>query len=438
MTVCVCSALLVLGSLATTTAADDLPRRAQLGTALEPVGEGEPGVLVQEVLPGSSAEAAGLRAGGVITAVGEAPLQGPGELVALVARAKAGDTLPLALMRDGQAATKEVVLKERPRETSEDFEVIYGTVESRGSRLRTIVTKPKGDGPFPALFLIQGVGMATVDNPPGVLSSYRTIVGDLTRNGFATLRVDKPGVGDSEGGPAGEVDFDAELDGYRQALKALRGMPFVDRGRILLFGHSMGGVMAPLLSAEEPVKGIAVYGTLAVNWVEYMVPNVRRQLELRGEDPGEIDRAMRAEAAIQHLLFFEGLEPAEVIAKHPEFQGRLAEAMPDGRHFVGRHLGFFRQLARQDLGGAWSRCGARVLALWGAADFVSAEEDHARIARIVNLDGSERGEFRRLEGIDHGFNKAGSQEDSIHDPGPGEFNPLIVETLSEWATGLAG
>jgi hypothetical protein len=200
----------------------------------------------------------------------------------------------------------------------------------------------------------------------------------------------------------------------------------------------MGGVMAPLLSAETPVRGIAVYGTLAVTWTEYMLPNVRRQLELRGVEPGEIDRLMRAEAALQHYLILEGQSPDEIAQRHPELQDRLADTIPDGRHFVDRDVAFFRQLAMKDLGEAWANCGARVLALWGRADFVSSEEEHALIARIVNRDRSGAGEFRALDGIDHGFARAESREESIGRDGPGEFNPLIVETIRDWAVHTAG
>ena len=40
------------------------------------------------------------------------------------------------------------------------------------------------------------------------------------------------------------VDFDAELNGYRQALKALRGRADVDPSNVFVFGHSMGALIA--------------------------------------------------------------------------------------------------------------------------------------------------------------------------------------------------
>jgi pimeloyl-ACP methyl ester carboxylesterase len=422
-----------------------LPRRAFLGTALGPVtdevrqerglGPEQAGAVVLQVIPGSTAEAAELQPGDVVTRLDETPIDGPAALVQAMSQARAGAAAALHLIRDGKPLTKDVTLRERPRESSDDFDVIYGAVESRGHRLRTIVTRPRGDGPFPALFLIQGIGLATVDNAMGPLESYRTITHDLTRHGFVTIRVDKPGIGDSEGGPARDVDFETELDGYRQALKAVKALPFVDPDRVLLFGHSMGGAMAPLLAAEAPVRGIAVYGTLATTWHEYMLENVRRQLELGGEDAAEIDQTMRHEAAIQHYLFAENQSPAEIVAKHPELQPRLAYIMPDDRYFVDRSLDFFRQLARTSLCGAWQRYDGRVLALWGRADFVSSEADHERIARLVNRDHPGHATFRALDGIDHGFNPAESPEDALlrAQQGPGEFHPLILDTLRDWA-----
>jgi hypothetical protein len=71
---------------------------------------------------------------------------------------------------------EKVTLKPRPLEKSDAYETIYGEVASRAGRLRTIVTRPKGTGKHPALFLIQGIGLASIDNPVGGLAVYRTII----------------------------------------------------------------------------------------------------------------------------------------------------------------------------------------------------------------------------------------------------------------------
>ena len=258
---------------------------------------------------------------------------------------------------------------------------------------------------------------------------YKTIVDDFTRHGFVTLRVDKPGCGDSEGGPARDVDFDTELDGYRQALKMLKARGDVDTDRVFIFGHSMGGVMAPLLAAEFPVRGIIVYGTIARTWTEYWLENLRRQMELADADPAAIDRDLRAEAALATYLYAEKKSPKEIIERYPHLRERLEQNITEDRYFFDRSLTFYRQLADKNLGAAWESFGGHALAIWGKADFVSNEDDHALIARIVNRDHPGHGTFLAMEGIDHGFNRAASRRELRRGQSrqPGEFNPAILE-----------
>ena len=423
----------------------ELPRGGFFGTKVMPVSdevrerfklEEGAGALIEQVIPGSTAEAAGFKAGDILLALNGAKISGPGALVQAIGGHKAGAELTIELRRGEDLRKEKVTLKGRPFEKSDAFEVVYDEVASRAGRLRTILTRPKGDAKHPALFLIQGIGLASVDNPVGPLSSYKTIVDDFTRHGFVTLRVDKPGCGDSEGGPARDVDFDTELDGYRQALKMLKARSDVDADRVFIFGHSMGGVMAPLLATDVPVRGIVVYGTIARTWTEYWLENLRRQMELADADPRAIDRDLRAEAALVTYLYAEKRSPKEIIEHYPKLRERIAQSITEDRYFFDRSLTFYRQLAEKNLGAAWESFGGHALAIWGKGDYVSNEDDHALIARIVNRDHPGHGTFLAMPGIDHGFNRADSRRVSFErgqSQQPGEFNPAILEVTRAWA-----
>ena len=330
---------------------------------------------------------------------------------------------------------KNVTLKGRPLEKSDAYEVIYGSVASRAGRLRTILTRPKGEGKHPALFLIQGIGLASIDNPTGGLSSYEDIVDDFSRHGFVTLRVDKPGCGDSEGGPARDVDFDTELDGYRQALKMLKARSDVDAERVFIFGHSMGGVMAPLLAVDLPVRGIIVYGTITRTWTEYCskTSGGRWSLPMPTPPPSTATCASRRPSRLTSMR--EKMAPKDIVDRYPHLRERLAQTITEDRYFVDRSLTFFRQLADKNLGAAWESFGGHALAIWGKADFVSNEDDHALIARIVNRDHPGHGTFLAMDGIDHGFNRAASRRESFErgqSRQPGEFNPAILDVCRAW------
>jgi pimeloyl-ACP methyl ester carboxylesterase len=422
----------------------ELKRGAFFGAKVAPVSddvrerlklEAGTGVVIDAIIPGSTAEAAGFKSGDVVLSLDGAKVTGAGGFVQAITSRKAGASVALGFRRGEELRTEKVMLKGRPLEKSDGYEVIYGSVSSRAGLLRTIVTKPKGDGKYPALFVIQGVGVFSIDNPVGALASYKTIVDHFTRRGFMTLRVDKPGCGDSEGGPTRDVDFDTELDGYRQALKMLTARSDVDAQRVFIFGHSMGGVMAPLLAAEAPVRGIIVYGTISRTWTEYMLENIRRQMELAGAEPSAINRDVRNDAALLTYLYAEKLAPKVIAQRYPHLRERLGQVVTDDGYFVDRSLKFFQQLAEQNLGAAWQSFDGLALAIWGNADFVSNQDDHALIARIVNRDHPGHGEFLALEGLDHGFNRATSQRESFErgqSGQAGEFNPAILDVCRTW------
>jgi hypothetical protein len=65
--------------------------------------------------------------------------------------------------------------------------------------------------------------------------------------GFVTMRVEKSGVGDSQGEPCAWIGYSEEIAGYRAALAGLRSNPAVDPNRIFLLGISLGGCSHPSL-----------------------------------------------------------------------------------------------------------------------------------------------------------------------------------------------
>jgi pimeloyl-ACP methyl ester carboxylesterase len=423
---------------------DELKRGAFFGAKIGPVSTevrerlklgAEPGIMIEQVIKGSTADGAGFQSGDVLLSLNGAKIAGASEFVRAIGGSKADTSIAIAFRRGDAVRTENVKLKARPLETSDSYDVSYGSVPSRAGRLRTIVTRPRKEGKHPALFLIQGIGVFSIDNPSGALGGYKAIIDDFTRRGFVTLRVDKPGCGDSEGGPARDVDFDTELDGYRQALKMLKGRSDVDASKIFIFGHSMGGVMAPLLSAENPVHGIIAFGTISRTWTEYMLENLRRQLELGGAAPAEIDRVLRAEAALLTYLYSEKLSPKMIAERYPHLRERLAQTVTEETYFFDRSLRFFGQLADKNLAEAWQAFDGHALAIWGKGDYVSNEDDHALIARIVNRYHPGHGTFRALEGIDHGLNRSTSRQESFNASQAGQaktFNPTFLELCHAW------
>jgi dienelactone hydrolase len=393
------------------------------------------GVDVANVIAGGGAEAAKLRAGDVIVSLGGTEVATPQAFAQAAAGRKVGEKLPIVYYRDGRKRTVEVALKPMPLESDPRWETIYGSVDSQGGRLRTVMTVPPQPGRHPAFMIIQGIGTFSTEFPPAGIAAYQAIVQDFATRGWVTLRVDKPGCGDSQGGPLRDVDFDTQLDGFRQALLLLRADPRVDPERIVVFGHSMGGWWGPLLSQEVPLRGLAVYGTVTKTWLEYVLENTRRQAALGGAEPASIDSLLRDEAKASHYLYTLNMTPEQTLAEHPELERWFRDSLVEMKYTSGLHYRFVQQLAAKNTAQAWQNFDGYALAAWGAAEFISGQDDHRLIAEFVNARHPGHGRFEVVEQSDHGFYRAQDAKDSFaHWGRPGrEVNPAFANLLAEWA-----
>jgi serine protease Do len=74
----------------------------------------ESGAIVEQVEPGSGADAAGVRRGDIIVRLGNDPIDNAGDLFGALRDYQPGDTVELTVFRDGDELTLDVTLGERP------------------------------------------------------------------------------------------------------------------------------------------------------------------------------------------------------------------------------------------------------------------------------------------------------------------------------------
>jgi alpha-beta hydrolase superfamily lysophospholipase len=411
-------ALLLASSLTITcplVQAQELPRRVFLGIGLQGINDSiqrryqlpdRQGVLVREVRPQSSAQAAGLQPGDVVVQVGKKDVSGNvGEFVATLKQFRAGEKVSFTLLRQGRKMRKEVVFKPFPQESSPLYDVQYASVKAGPNQLRTIITRPRrATGPLPMVLFIQGVGCFSIDNPLAPDDPTNRIIDSLSRHGYATMRVDKTGMGDSRGTPCPESDFQMEASGYKAGLAAIKQLNFVDQHNIFLAGFSIGGIMAPLVAEGEPIKGIVVYGTASRNFIEYQLQNLRRQSELSGLAYDSITDRLKLAAAALHLLLTEKQTPEQVLARYPQAASLIN---------FPQNYRYMQQWEAANLAAAWKKLDTNVLALRGESDFISYNEDHYLIENIVNREHPGKATFVQLKEVDHFFTRARSMQESM-------------------------
>jgi pimeloyl-ACP methyl ester carboxylesterase len=424
-----------------------LPRRGALGLSvalMTPADMEKAGVkagsVAVNVMSGMTADKAGIKPGDIILSINSKPVL-PQTLGAMMREIPAGSKLTISAVRDKKAIELSTSLLERPRDPgNENYSVEYTHITSHGQRMRTLVTHPKRTGKHPVLFFIQGFSPVSYDftletSDGSVQSIDGPILREFANSNFIVYRIEKPGVGDSEGGPFADLDYMTELDIYRQALKQIKGLADADPENVFIFGHSMGGAFGPMIAAENPVKGICVYGTASRTWHEYIVDTIRYQGLVGGGSFEDADEEARLGSRLMNLVMNERKSPADVIKANPEL-APLSNALFPGGLFNGKSLEFWRDLCKINFASYWKKCNTRVFAVKGASDFVTYEVDHKLIADIVNREHPGWGTWEVFPESDHLFHKFTTEQDSIRNFQRGKFNNAFAKRMMDWIKGV--
>lgn len=332
----------------------------------------------------------------------------------------------------GAAAAAEDGLPRRPGAHDESYpgvRVRYESVRAAGGeRLRLILTQPAGGTAFALVFVAGWLSCDSIEAPPGTMEAPQLVFQALARlPGFATARLEKPGVGDSEGDCA-RTDFNTELDDYRRALRQVRADAAVDPGRIFIFGLSNGAGFAPLRAQGAPVRGYVVIGGWLKTWYEHMLEIERRRLVLAGHPSADINPLMQQVAALYRVYLLQGQAPAQIFARQPPLQ-QLWEGPPAQQY--GRPVAYYQQLQALNLMQAWSQVRAPLLALHGQFDWIMSRADLETMAALVNANVPGSATFLELPDTGHAFEHYRSAAQAFGGA-PDPFDAALAQRVGAW------
>ena len=323
-----------------------------------------------------------------------------------------------------------------PTESYPNVDVRYDSVAGpKGERLRTIITKPHDvKGKLPVIFVAGWLSCDSVEASADTKDATGIVFRGLAQMpGFCLFRMDKQGVGDSEGDCA-KNDFEPELAGYRAAFRSLRNYDFVDPNRVYILGISNGGGFAPLIpetdAEQAQVRGYVSVGGWSKTWFEHMLEIERRRFVLMKKSPGEVNERMKGAAALYHDWLIKGRSVDEIVKE----QSALAELWPEGKdftHLYGRPLAFYEQLQKLNLAAAWSRVKVPTLILHGQYDWIMSREDPELIAQYINANRPAAARFIEVPEMGHTFQHYLSMADAFRGK-EGPFDPKVFHLLTDW------
>jgi pimeloyl-ACP methyl ester carboxylesterase len=339
----------------------------------------------------------------------------------------------------GSKALGESELSRHPGAVDESYPghiVRYDQISNAaGSRIRLIATSPTIAGKFATVFVVGWLSCDTVEAPSGTTEATSLVFRRLAAlPDFALVRMEKEGVGDSEG-DCERTDFQTELDDYRSAFQHMLAYRFVDPRRIYVFGISNGGGFAPLVSGDVPIAGYVIDGGWLKTWFEHMIEIERRRLFLSGKRPGETNALMQDVARLYTRYLLAGETPRDIFKSEPTLARVWNERDVD--HQYGRPIAYYQQLQKLNLAQAWSHVSAPSLILHGQYDWVMSVDDLKIMNGIVATNSGGASRFMSLPDTGHTFEHYASEADAF----AGRelpFDPATTDIIANWLEAAAG
>jgi dienelactone hydrolase len=184
------------------------------------------------------------------------------------------------------------------------------------------LTVPKGDGPFPAVVLVQGSGPNDRDETIGPNKPFRDLAWGLASQGIAVLRYDKRTLvyGQKIAALNSFTVNDETVDDAVAAVELLRQTAKIDPARVFVLGHSLGGYLAPRIAQRDPaIAGIIILAGNTRPLEDLVLEQTRYLLSLDGSlsetDQQQIDALEKAVEATRHAQ--PGDDPSTLLFNAP-------------------------------------------------------------------------------------------------------------------------
>jgi len=412
-------------------------RKAMMGIIPKNVSNG---IIIDSIIPSGTFAALKLHKGDIITELNSNKISSTETYGKIASSIRADDNIEVKFTRDQKNMTAKGFAIIRPYELSDIADVQYDWVKFRKGALRAITRKPKGKNDLPCILLIPGYGCGSIEN---YSSSYNgKLINEWLKAGYAVVTIEKSGLGDSYNcEPCSEADLATDIESFDAGYKYMEQLPFVDKNNLFIWGHSMGGIIAPEVAKLHNPKGVMVFGTTFRPWSEFLLEMHRVQKPLlENLSYQETETFVRKIQKI-YYEFFVLRKTREQLLQNPEYKDLVISELgyKEGSNDMwGRAEPFWPQIDSLNLAQSWQALTCPVLILHGASDYESCSIAEPQLIKAaVNAVHPGNATMIIVPQLDHFMMKSANWEEARDNfnkqlYNKGNFNYSIAEETIKW------
>lgn len=366
-----------------------------------------------------------------------------------------GDSIGGTFSQSGIAGRFQVTRGESIKiETKEPEDLPYNSEEitftNDGNTFAGTITYPKDEGKkFPAIVMITGSGAQNRDEEIYGFKIFRIIADHLTRNGIAVLRYDDRGVGGSKGKSVNQSTTEDFAGDVAAAVEFLKTKDYIHPQSIGLFGHSEGGIVAPLAANKTYIAYMILMAGTGVRGIE--VIKEQSKLIMKSENATEdeisgylvmlnlIYETLEKDGNIKELEAqleknvndsFEKMSPEEKKAIKDKDAYVKETVQSTIKQFSSKWMRFFLSY---DPSYALERVHCPVLMLFGGKDLqVIVSQNQKPMEDALTKAGNQEYSVKVYPDANHLFQEAGTGSPSEYPQLPKSFVPGFLDDITEW------
>jgi pimeloyl-ACP methyl ester carboxylesterase len=349
-----------------------------------------------------------------------------------------GGTAPLTLKR-----VVKLTAPARPQEPKKPYpydeeEVGYENKRD-GVKLAGALTLPRSKGPFPAVLFITGSGPQDRNESLFGHKPFLLLADYLTRLGVATLRVDDRGIGGSTGSIANSTSENFAAD-VTAGIEYLKTRKEINPKQIGLIGHSEGGLIAPMVAAQNgDVAFIVMMAGTGLTGEEILYLQGAMIMKASGAKSEDLAKNRLTQETMFKILK-EEKDPAETEKRLREALSKILteEEKKSSEQIIAAQIKqvntpWFRYFLTCDPRPALRKVKCPVLALNGENDLqVPADENLREIDAALKTGGNADVTIVKLPKLNHLFQT--SETGLLTEYGRIEetIAPVALKTMSDW------